>query len=208
MFLNEDFLKLWEKLNKLNENTTEEAKITAVLKSAFGSETTCEGSSYITSDGTFLNMPDTHHDVLPVLIKAGIISAEDIYDPDNFDNQDDFNNFVLDNFDDDSINGYDFEIFFTRSDINYIRCNNGLMGSDCCYIELPESRPTEDQLRSLEQWLDEQVFTNPELEQIELGSQFTKVYKQYYLSDYTSDDLIKRIKRYYSSGRLYEKVNK
>jgi hypothetical protein len=139
-------------------------------------------------------MPDTHHDVLPALAKANIFSAEDINE--------------LDDFEDDSICGYDFEIFFTKSDINYIRCNDGAFDSDCCYINLPENRPTNAQFRSLEQWLNERVFTDPDIKQIELDSQFTGVLKWYQLIDYTANDLIKLIKRYYLSGRLYEKINK
>lgn len=189
---------LWEDLNTLNENMIEETKLTTILKDEFGSKTPDEGSSYITPDGTFLNMPDTHHDVLPVLARAGIISIENASTLD------------LDDFEDDSICGYDFEKFFTKSDINYIRCNDGTFDSTCCYINLPEAKPTNAQFRSLEQWLNERVVINPRLQRIELGSQFTSQFtnKWYYLADYTSANLIKLIKRYYASGRLYEKINK
>ena len=30
----------------------------------------------------------------------------------------------------------------------------------------------------------------------------------YYFDDYTSDDIIKKIKRYYSSGNLYERLTR
>jgi hypothetical protein len=181
-----NFADTYDKLNTLYTDTKiDYAKLTADLKKEFGNTATGEGSSYIIPDGTFLNMPDTHHDVIPVLLDNNIAVDEEA----------------------DEVNGIDFNEFFVNSSLNYFRCNDGAIDVDCCYINLPENRPTNSQLWSLEQWLDERVFSNHELEQIELSNQFTKDFKYYSLSEYTTDDLIKLIKRFYASGKLYEKLS-
>ena len=191
MFLNEEFLKLWEELSDIN-GAIGYSRISTVLKSSFGETTSRDGSIFIMPDGCFLNMPDTHGDVLPVLIENGIIDLPADADLENYSYYD----YAVD------MLGKDLPKFFASTNLNYIRCNND---PDLCYIEVPENRPTNAQLRSLEQWLIERVYTLNDKDQcVELSSQFTKDYKQYLLSEYTAEDLIKLIKRFYASGKLYE----
>lgn len=80
------------------------------------------------------------------------------------------------------------------------------------YIGLPKARPTEEQYNTLTQLLDYYFVAgnnvgerNRSLEiNCDMNSKgdFTSVV--YKPSDYTSDDIIKKIKRYYTSGKLYE----
>ena len=64
----------------------------------------------------------------------------------------------------------------------------------CAYIHLPGSLTTE-QYDSLLRWLD-----NLEIDdKVDIDGQV-----RYSLSDYTPDEIIKKIKRYYASGHLYE----
>ena len=69
------------------------------------------------------------------------------------------------------------------------------------YIELPESNLTLAQYDSLEGWLDENSRKRDTVVVSDLG--FNN-YKEYDYSDYLPEDIIKKIKRYYSSSHLYE----
>jgi hypothetical protein len=77
----------------------------------------------------------------------------------------------------------------------YVRCRNSLSQ---CFIELPIKEITRHQLYSLEEWLETKVST-PTLD-IEAPN---GEWKNYDLDEYFPEDIIKLIKRYYASGRLY-----
>lgn len=72
------------------------------------------------------------------------------------------------------------------------------------YIELPESNLTLAQYDSLEGWLDKNSRKRDTVVVSDLG--FNN-YVEYNYSDYLPEDIIKRIKRYYSSGHLYESIH-
>lgn len=92
--------------------------------------------------------------------------------------------------------GYDDIIedaeWFTDT-FNYIRCRNS---RHLCFVALPKAI-TDLQIRSLEEWLESKV-TSDTL-QVIAGND----YKIYDLDDYFPEDIIKIIKRYYASGKLY-----
>jgi hypothetical protein len=65
-------------------------------------------------------------------------------------------------------------------------------------IELP-AKITASQLDALQVWLETKVSDNT----LDVGTADGQ-YKSYNLQDTLPEDIIKRIKRYYSSGKLYE----
>ena len=87
----------------------------------------------------------------------------------------------------------------TMRKLGAIRINNEEQENN--YIELPEIRPTTAALDSLEHWLDRNSKQYSYI--IVTGPDF-KDEAKYNYDDYFSEDIIKRIKRFYSSGRLYE----
>lgn len=96
-------------------------------------------------------------------------------------------------------NGYDsvpVEAEWFVDTLGYTRCRNS---RSQCYIELPIVAITRHQLYSLEEWLVNKVVTN----QIEIEAPNGQWHK-YDLKEYFPEDIIKVIKRFYSSGTLYE----
>lgn len=83
-------------------------------------------------------------------------------------------------------------------EFKYIRCRNSL---HLCFIELP-SQITREQLYSLEEWVETKVSTD----YIDIESPNGE-WKKYNLDEYFPEDIIKIIKRFYSSGKLYESVD-
>ena len=79
--------------------------------------------------------------------------------------------------------------------LGYVRCRNtrGL-----CLIELPATC-TAAQLEALHMWIEAKVTDTT----LDVGTADGQ-YKSYSLQDMLPEDIIKRIKRYYSSGKLYE----
>lgn len=84
-------------------------------------------------------------------------------------------------------------------EFNYIRCRNNLHQ---CYIELPKII-TRSQTYALEEWLETKVTTDYIDIEAPNGEQ-----NKYNLDEYFPEDIIKSIKRFYSSGRLYENKSK
>ena len=80
---------------------------------------------------------------------------------------------------------------------NYIRCRSSL---HMCFAALPTTRLTPEQYKSLELWMYEKVST--QTIQIYIGSES----HTYDTDDYFPEDIIELIKRFYSSGILYETV--
>lgn len=91
------------------------------------------------------------------------------------------------------------------------------------YICLPYDRPNELQFDALEKWLDKFFFgggkdtkhhglviNGDDSLNVEGIKVTTLDGKQvlYKTNEYTSEDVIKRIKRYYASGNLYERLNR
>lgn len=89
----------------------------------------------------------------------------------------------------------------TMKEIGAIRINNEELENN--YIELPLIRPTNKALDTLRDWLDKNQRQYPYI--IITTANFNSDAKYSY-SEYTSDDIIKRIKRYYASGNLYEQL--
>ena len=85
-------------------------------------------------------------------------------------------------------------------EFDYVRCSSR---PHLCYIELP-AKITKNQLYSIEEWL-EQKLANCQKIAIEAPN---GIWSTYELNEYFPEDLFKIIKRYYSSGKLYENKGK
>jgi hypothetical protein len=70
------------------------------------------------------------------------------------------------------------------------------------YIELPKKRPTTAQFSAIIGWLD--LAQSNGIYEIEVNTYNQGRYKKYSLKENTSDEVVAKIKRYYSSGTLYE----
>ena len=85
---------------------------------------------------------------------------------------------------------------------NAIRVNDGTNFSRELVIGLPASRPTEAQFASLENWLYH-VFSKGG---VDVGNEnSTAIFKHYDFSKYLPEDVIKKIKMYYSTGKLLDR---
>lgn len=90
------------------------------------------------------------------------------------------------------------DLFLTR--LGFIRCNDGTtMGS--LLVHLPSQKPTRQQYEALEGWLEASLSMEMYNYIIIATDNSTK---RYDLGDYMTEELMALIKRYYSSGRLYE----
>lgn len=83
--------------------------------------------------------------------------------------------------------------------LDYVRCRNN--PASLCYVELPLKTITRSQIYSLEEWLEDKV--SHDHISIELPD---GIWKRFSLKEYFPEDIIKKIKRYYASGTLYENI--
>lgn len=89
-------------------------------------------------------------------------------------------------------------------EINAVRLNNAY-AKDTAYIELPKDKMTNAQYYALEDWLNFIPATKLDIYTSAYISGNKVNYKSYDLNEYFPEDIIKLIKRYYSSGTLYER---
>lgn len=94
---------------------------------------------------------------------------------------------------------------FTLSKENCVRLNPGNIGQ--ALIGLPNHNLTSQQYQSLLDWLDMVQTKHKQVMVLEQLKDYPDDIT-YYFDDYTSDDIIKKIKRYYSSGNLYERLTR
>lgn len=85
---------------------------------------------------------------------------------------------------------------------NAVWINDGTYEKGCVYISLPQSPLNNNQYNSLLKWLDK-IHGNIEIMSRDI---FNNEHNIYDMDDYLPEDIIKRIKRFYSSGRLYENI--
>lgn len=168
-----------ESLNESKEDNNIE-NIKRYIKNNFNISTyTIGGPFYILSNGLYLNLgkAGSHLGLDDELYQNGIIEQ------DPFDYSYLYPNTIM------------VDLF------NAIRCSDGEnLGDDEYgnpYIQLPKNLPTNAQLESLDDWIYSLGYNN-------------KLFVdgvEYNLSEVSSEYVIKRIKRYYSSGQLYESSN-
>lgn len=72
------------------------------------------------------------------------------------------------------------------------------------YLVLPKKRLTDSQFKSILEWLDYAQTIG--VKSIEVNTQGMNRYKSYSFSDYTSDEIVDKIKKYYATNRLEESV--
>ena len=168
-----------ESLNESKEDDNIE-NIKRYIKNNFNISThTIGGPFYILSNGSYLNLgrAGSHLGLDDELYQNGIIEQ------DPFDYSYLYPNTIM------------VDLF------NAIRCSDGEnLGDDEYgnpYIQLPKNLPTNAQLESLDDWIYSLGYNNKLfVDEVE-----------YNLSEVSSEYIIKRIKRYYSSGKLYESSN-
>jgi RimJ/RimL family protein N-acetyltransferase len=156
------------------------SQLDADIQRLFGADASKDGPIFIAPNGTFINLPasmDVHVDLLYYLIDNQFIDR-----PDNYGQPD-----------------AAFEDPTELAELlNYIRCNNDVGGF--AYITLNSTLPTRAQFSSIETWLDRCA----ELSIEELDVSTVDTNQSYNLIEYSATDILKKIKRYYASGRLYE----
>jgi len=138
------------------------------------------GPAYILPNGKFISILENNND----------IHANLFYD------------FLLDN---DLKYDCDYYMRVIEHDYNWLRVNDGLSEEEeRCYVSLNDSKLSSAQYDSLLRWLD-YVSKHQAYVQVFINNDKNS-YVKYDLHEYIPDDIIKRIKRYYSSGELYEQV--
>ena len=174
--------KISESLYVMNESKEDNniENIKRYIKNNFNISThTIGGPFYILSNGLYLNLGKngSHLGLDDELYQNGIIEQ------DPFDYSYLYPNTIM------------VDLF------NAIRCSDGEnLGDDEYgnpYIQLPKNLPTNAQIESLDGWIYSLGYNN-------------KLFVdgvEYNLSEVSSEYIIKRIKRYYSSGQLYESSN-
>jgi hypothetical protein len=189
-----EFMALYEELSHLNEGATplDVFALDHAIQGHFGADTPGDKCIYVAPNGKFINLfpeLDEHEALAEWLKKHKLIEIPDEAEA----------SIYLDELAEIDGTGNFFADF-----LKYIQCRND---NDLCYIVLPAARPTFDQYECLEKWLNEAVFSkNRKPTRIEITCLDLDMHS-YNSKDYTSEDLIKRIKRCYSSGRLYEWVS-
>lgn len=80
-------------------------------------------------------------------------------------------------------------------EFSYMRCRNSM---HLCFVDLPKQATTK-QLRSLLEWMETKVSSTSLQVSVPEGR-----WRKYSTDDYLPEDIFKLIRRYYSSGKLYE----
>lgn len=86
-------------------------------------------------------------------------------------------------------------------DLGYIRLND--IERDNNYIELSEQRPTQAQYEALEKWIDE---NQRHWKSLAVCTPMMIDYKDYDYKETTTDEIIAKIKRWYTTGKLVESL--
>ena len=142
----------------------------------FGSNNPSVGCSYIVPDGTFVNIYpklDIHEDLCDQVENELGIELE-----------------------------YKDEEYFIR-EFGWVRLRSD---PNMMIVELPSNNPTNSQWYSLEDWLYfcEQRYGRPVKLDISILDDARNVNVQYqFMQEYFTEDILKLMKRYYSSGKLY-----
>ena len=191
---------LFEDLAETNystHKTIDWATLDREVKLKFGNNLPADGPTYIASDGTFINdFGDVHADLCYWAAKQNLIQV-----PENLLTADaDWEDFLtfIHSLASNPKEGY----VFVGEPLNYIRCNNNLYQS---YVILP-TKISRAQLYSLEEWF-EHLYAMPKTSRpdgIELCAYNEKQQKYYELDNYDPKALIKKVQRFYASGKFYE----
>ena len=187
-----EFMKLYEELEALNDQNNIPYRINKnfsaeqldnYIQQHYGSEEPAAGSIYIAPNGKFINSGADHANLVYSLETNNLLKKARNY-----------KSFA----DEDGDVFVDGEILAVL--LGYVRCNTCI--GDWAYISLPTKTITSAQGRSIAEWLDKHIYTNRTLKSIDVSSDYES--HTYQLADYTSDEIVQKIKRYYASGRLYE----
>lgn len=170
---------------KLNESTRSSEIIDVIKKHFIVDDYPVSGPSFLLPDGSFIDLISSFN---------SSTSFEDF--PAHAEVEDFLQFSGLSNISGDATDGSPSIQNLGAVRLNDLEDNN--------YIELPENKLTSVQYDSLENWLNKNSRIRRAVVVSDLG--FNN-YVEYNYSDYLPEDIIKRIKRYYSSGHLYESIN-
>lgn len=163
------------------KSSVDSSNIDDAIKKAFGSDSPSTGCSFIARDGKFINIYpklDVHEDLCYWVTDNLGVEIK-----------------------------YPDEEYFINA-FGYIRLRSD---PNMMIIELPEFAPSNSQWYSLQDWLDycQEKYRRRVTLDISVYGSFTEVNVQYdFGTEYFSEDIIKVLKRYYSSGKLYASTNK
>lgn len=101
----------------------------------------------------------------------------------------------------------DYNILIYNSTFQDLGSIRGNINKYSTYLELPKKLPARVQFDKIEDILD-YIQTHNTSKSVEISIYDTNTHNTYNFSEYTTDDIIKKIKRYYSSGKLYEAVER
>lgn len=184
-------LKIWKYLDNIEDDyIVESIEVNPLYKKLKDlgfkfSSSFSKGASYIMPDGKFLNIEE-NRDVLD--LEPGDISCHPQLDV-----------FVLEK-----------GLIPKNSLINRVLCetdnairlNDGTNLSNEVIIGLPKNKPTEDQYKSLINWLYNLMTIRTS---ISVGDErSSNVFKEYNFKEYFPEDIVKKIKNYYNNGILRE----
>lgn len=138
-----------------------------------------DGQSYILPNGDFIELnEDSHESIEDIFVEAELRDEIDYFESSE----------------------YDLTLI---DDFNSIRISDGKIIGTNPYVMLPRNNLTSSQYESLENWL-----WGLNAESVYIGSANNKNEgADYSLVNYTPEEIIKKIKRFYSSGHLYENLN-
>ena len=176
-------------------------KLDTAVINQFGSSVPGDGPTYISSNGTFINnFGNVHADLCYWAAKERILKVPEELLADDAD-WDDFLDFIH-TLASNPREGY----VFVGEPLNYLRCNNDRYQS---YVILP-AKINRNQLYSLSDWLNH-LYEMPKgirPSYIEFSTYNEEKNNSYNLDAYTTEELLKIVKRFYSSGIFYESKNK
>ena len=177
----------------INVTKSKEEKIKDVLKSHFESDIRSDiglCSYLIFPDGTLIS-GYAHRDMLDYLVDAGVIGAS--HSSDN----------------DDEYGQWDTDIF--NEVFNCIRCTD--IDNDENYIGLPDTPLTDAQYKVLEKWIDNNINLGRPVLQVTTRYHWDDQHNVFYnykeIMEHTwpTEYIIKKIKKYYNTGKLEEELD-
>jgi hypothetical protein len=187
-----EFMELYEELGALNDESNIPYRINKnfsaeqldnYIQQHYGSEEPATGSIYIAPNGKFINSGADHANLVYSLETNNLLKKARNYKS------------FADEYGDVFVDGEVLAVL-----LGYVRCNTCI--GDWAYISLPTKTITSAQARSIAEWLDKHIYTNQALRSVDVCTDNES--HTYQLTDYTSDEIVRKIKRYYTSGRLYE----
>lgn len=193
----EELLGYIEHYNSLDESLNEQLlipreEVLEIMEDELGSsETVINGPSYILPNGNFLKIDNANIDIKGMSgnqSKNGKAMHLDVF------------GWLDKRFKDEHTSLYDFDLEFLAKDC--IRVNNNDLEH---FVVMPIDRPTEAQFKSLLSWLDDLSYKRKDVLVMDAYGSWVN-HKEYSFDEYIPDEIIKKIKKYYSIDNPYDRT--